>query len=41
VVARDLVEQFGDKARDAADALDMALSTKMRGVLRLGLRASI
>jgi hypothetical protein len=33
VVARDLVEQLGDKARDAADTLNLALSAQMRGVL--------
>jgi hypothetical protein len=39
MVAGDLVEQLGDKARDAADALDMALSAQMRGVLRFCLWA--
>ena len=42
VVARELVDEFEDHApTETLNALDMALSAQMRGVLRLGLRASI
>jgi hypothetical protein len=39
MVTSDLVEQLGDKARDAADALDVPLSAHLCRVLRFWLRA--
>jgi hypothetical protein len=39
VVAGDLVEQLGDKTRDAADTFDVPLSAHLCRVLRFWLRA--